>query len=164
MRSLGHTAVLNILVTLTVLFTTTGCAANTAPPADNNPPSPSHTAAVEDIAEAVFRYQFDHNASALQKKAETYCLSLPGETMPSAEFLRRFQDNHPPVAAANQCERKGVKNLFLRVQKLDWHGDNEVWVRGGYWEGNLSSSVEMFRVVNEKGKWVVKGARMEAIS
>lgn len=164
MRSSGHLAILFVLVILAVLSTTTGCAANAAPPAESNAASPSRTAAVEDIAEAVFRYQFDHNASAIQKSAETYCLSLPGETMPSAEFLRRFQGNHPPVAAANQCERKGVKNLFFRVQKLDWHGDNEVWVRGGYWEGNLSSSVEMFRVVNQNGKWIVKGARMEAIS
>lgn len=140
-----------------------GCASDPAPVVPQTT-SPSRTAAVDDIAEAVFRYQFDHNASALQKSAETYCLSLPGETMPSAEFLRRFQGNHPPVAAANQCERKGVKNLFFRVQKLDWHGDNEVWVRGGYWEGNLSSSVEMYRVVNQNGKWIVKGARMEAIS
>ncbi len=164
MRRSSHFFVLFVLVILAVLFTTAGCAANTAPPAENSSASPSRTAAVEDIAEAVFRYQFDHNASALQKKAETYCLSLPGETMPSAELLRRFAGNHPPVAAANQCERKGVKNLFFRVQKLDWHGDNEVWVRGGYWEGNLNSSVEMFRVVNQNGKWVVKGARMEAIS
>jgi hypothetical protein len=152
-----------VFVTLAVL-STTGCAANTASPTASNAAFPDRAAVVEDIAEAVFRYQFEHNASAIQKKAETYCLSLPGETMPSAEFLRRFAGNQPPVAAANQCERKGVKNLFFRVQKLDWHGDDEVWVRGGYWEGNLSSSVEMFRVVNQNGKWVVKGARMEAIS
>jgi hypothetical protein len=153
-----------ILVILFVLSTATGCAANTTAPADNNPASPSRAAAEDDIAEAVFRYQFDHNASAIQKRAEMYCLSLPGEEMPGAEFLRRFEGNRPPVAAADQCDRKAGKNLFFRVQKLDWRKDNEVWVRGGYWEGNLSSSIEMYRVVNDNGKWVVKGARMEAIS
>ena len=73
-------------------------------PAENNSPSPSRTAAEDDIAEAVFRYQFDHNASAIQKSAETYCLSLPGETMPSAELLRRFRatirPSPPPISAS----------------------------------------------------------------
>jgi hypothetical protein len=121
-------------------------------------------AAEADIAEAVFRYQFDHNASALQRRAERYCLSLPGERMPSAEFLERFAGDDKPVLAADRCERSSGKSLFFSLKKFDWHGEREVWVRGGYWEGNLSSSIELFRVVNDKGKWVVKGARMEAIS
>ena len=163
MRSSGSVLVLFVLVVFAVLFATTGCAA-TAAPADNNQAPPDRTASTNDIAEAVFRYQFDHNASAIQKGAEKYCLSLPGEKMPTAEFLKRFEGNRPPVLAADQCERKSGRSLFFRVQKLDWRKDNEVWVRGGYWEGNLSSSIEMFRVLNENGKWVVKGARMEAIS
>jgi hypothetical protein len=145
----------------------TACAQNSAssPQASQGSSNVATRAAAEaDIAEAVFRYQFDHNASAVQKGAEKYCLSLPGEKMPSAEFLKRFEGNRPPVLAADQCERKSGRSLFFRVQKLDWRKDNEVWVRGGYWEGNLSSSIEMFRVLNENGKWVVKGARMEAIS
>ncbi len=161
MRSSG---LVLVLVILSVLFTTTGCAANSASPAANNSASPDRTASINDITEAVFRYQFDHNASAIQKRAEKYCLSLPGDRMPGAEFLRRFEGNKPPVAAADHCERKGGKNLFFRVQKFDWHGDDEVWVRGGYWEGNLSSSTELFLVVNRNGKWIVKGARMEAMS
>ena len=36
--------------------------------------------------------------------------------------------------------------------------------RGGYWEGNLSSSLESYRVVFENGRWEVKGERMHAIS
>jgi len=152
-----------VLVVLFVLLTAADCAAGPAPTA-NNSASPSRAAAEDDIAEAVFRYEFDHNASRLQKHAEKYCLSLPGEKMPSAEFLQRFGGNQPPVAAADQCERKAGRNLFFRVLKLDWRKDNEVWVRGGYWEGNLSSSIELFRVVDEHGKWIVKGARMEAIS
>lgn len=128
------------------------------------PPSKVAAAAEGDIAEAVFRYQFDHNASAIQNRAEQYCLSLPGERMPNQYFLKRFESHRPPVAAADQCQRKPGKNLFFRVMKLDWRKDNEVWVRGGYFEGNLSSSIELYRVLNQNGKWVVKGARMEAIS
>ncbi|HEV8579242.1 MAG TPA: hypothetical protein VGX68_09170 [Thermoanaerobaculia bacterium] len=143
-----------------------GCAQNAAPAnsSEDASSSASRTAAEADIAEAVFRYQFDHNASAIQKGAEKYCLSLPGEKMPTAEFLKRFEGDRPPVLAADQCERRSGKSLFFRIQRLDWRKDHEVWVRGGYWEGNLSSSIEMFRVLNENGKWVVKGARMEAIS
>jgi len=124
----------------------------------------SRTDAEPDIYEAVFHYQFDHNASAIQTRAEKYCLALPEERMPDAPFLQRFGDHHPPVVAADRCERKSGQSLFFRIQRLDWHKDNEVWVRGGYWEGNLSSSIELYRVVRENGKWVVKGARMEAIS
>ena len=152
------------VLVLAVLLATTGCAAGSAPPVNDPASSPARAAAEADIAEAVFRYQFDHNASRIQKRAEKYCLSLPGERMPDAEFLKRFEGNHPPAAAADQCERKSGRNLFFRVQKLDWRKDTEVWVRGGYWEANLSSSTEMFRVLNENGKWVVKGARMEMIS
>jgi len=154
------------LVVLGLLVTLGGCAANGSAPdpaADSATPA-ARAADEEQIAEAVFRYQFDHNASGMQKSAEKYCLSLPGEKMPSAAFLQRFEGNTPPVLAADQCDRKSGKNLFFRVQKIDWRKDGEVWVRGGYFEGNLSSSLELFQVVNQNGKWAVKGARMEAIS
>ncbi|HEV2854808.1 MAG TPA: hypothetical protein VHC97_18585 [Thermoanaerobaculia bacterium] len=155
------------LAILALVSTLGGCAANanaTDPMASSSTASPSRAAAEEEIAEAVFRRQFEHNASGLQKNAEKYCLSLPGDRAPSAELLKRFGGNHPPVAAAGQCDRKSGKNLFFRINKFDWRKDDEVWVRGGYYEGNLSSSLELFQVVRENGKWIVKGQRMEAIS
>ena len=160
LRSLGKSAAPYLLLPFVALM---GCAAGPAP-VDHQTTPPSRSAAEDDIAEAVFRYQFDHNASAIQKRAEKYCLSLPGEKMPNADFLQRFEAHRPPVAAADQCERKSGKNLFFRVLKLDWRKDNEVWVRGGYFEGNLSASTETYRVQLKDGKWVVTGARMEAIS
>ncbi|HEY9420948.1 MAG TPA: hypothetical protein VIW92_06020 [Thermoanaerobaculia bacterium] len=150
-----------LLILLSLL--PSACAQNTGP-ASSEGSSPTRAAAEEDIAEAVFRYQFDHNASGIQKQAARYCLSLPGERSPGEAFLQRFQGNQPPVASAEECERVGGKNLFFRVQRFDWRKDNEVWVRGGYYEGNLSSSVEAFQVVRQNGRWVVKGARMEMIS
>jgi hypothetical protein len=148
------------------VFLLASCSQNSSPSdsASGSTISASRTAAEPDIYEAVFRYQFDHNASAIQKRAEKYCLSLPGEQIPGAPFFQRFGDHHPPVVAADRCERKSGQSLFFRIQHLDWRKDNEVWVRGGYWEGRLSSSTELFRVVHENGKWIVKGARMEAIS
>ena len=156
------------LATMTLLVLLSGCAASATNPTDSgsagSTASPSRAAAEEAIAEAVFRQQFEHNASAIQKNAEKYCLSLPGDRMPSAEFLKRFEGNRPPVAAADQCDRKSGKNLFFRINAFNWREDGEVWVRGGYYEGNLSSSLELYQVVKENGKWVVKGQRMEAIS
>ncbi len=62
----------------------------------------------EDICEAVFRYQFEHNASGLQQAAEFYCLSLgevtdKGNVDPSDELMRRFQGHRPPVKKVSQC-------------------------------------------------------------
>lgn len=155
---------MKLLVSLILLsLLSSSCAQNTAPTSSGGS-SPTRAAAEEDIAEAVFRYQFDHNASGIQKQAARYCLSLPGDRSPGEAFLQRFQGNQPPVASAEECERVGGKNLFFRVQRFDWRRDNEVWVRGGYYEGNLSSSVEAYQVVLQNGRWVVKGARMEMIS
>lgn len=140
------------------------CAQNSKISEEKTAAAPSHAAAEPEIFEAVFRYQFDHNASGIQKKAEKFCLELPGERSPDAAFLQRFEGNQPPVLSAEQCDRKAGKSLSFRIMKLQWIKDNEVWVRGGYWEGNLSSSLESYRVVFENGKWAVKGARMHAIS
>jgi len=151
------TEILTIL--LCILFVT-ACASSAPPPS----PGPDRLTAETDIADAVFRYQFEHNASAIQQQADHYCLSLPGERSPGADFLHRFDGNHPPVRRADECQRGSGHDLFFRVQRLDWRSDTEVWVSGGYWEGNLSSSKESYRVRFKNGKWVVDGARMEAIS
>ena len=148
------------LLLLFLPIAVTACASSAPPPSS----VPGGIVAETDIAEAVFRYQFDHNASAIQQKADHYCLSLPGEHSPDADFLHRFDGNHPPVTRADQCQRGSGHDLSFRVQRLDWRSDTEVWVSGGYWEGNLSSSKESYRVRFKNGKWVVDGARMEAIS
>lgn len=150
---------LKTFCSLLLFVSLTACASGAPPPSPEN-----RFAAQDDILEAVFRYQFQHNASGIQGKANRYCLTLPEDRAPGEELLRRFQGNQPPVASAEQCNRKAGKDLFFRVQNLDWRSDGEVWVRGGYWEGNLSSSVELYRVLRKDGRWTVEGARMEAIS
>jgi hypothetical protein len=150
---------ISILILLLAPLAISACAS--AGPA---PSSEAQAAATSDIAEAVFRYQFRHNASSLQERADRYCLSLPGERSPDAAFLQRFDGNTPPVMGVEECRRQSGKNLLFRVQRLDWRSDDEVWVTGGYWEGNLSSSGESYRVRRKDGKWVVDGARMETIS
>ena len=48
-----------------------------------------------DICEALFRHQFDHNASAVQKDASAYFLAFGAANAPKdpgADFLKRFAD------------------------------------------------------------------------
>ena len=125
---------------------------------------PPRSVSEPDILEAVFRYQFEHNASGIQQDAERYCLTITGGEKPSAEFLRRFEGNRPPVVAADQCDRQSGRNLFFQAKIEQWESDSEALVRGGYYEGNLSSSRETFRVVWEDGRWAVRDPRMEVIS
>jgi hypothetical protein len=125
---------------------------------------PPRSVSEPDILEAVFRYQFEHNASGIQQDAEKYCLTITGGEKPSAEFLRRFEGNRPAVVAADQCDRRSGRNLFFQAKVEQWESDAEAIVRGGYYEGNLSSSRETFRVVWEDGRWVVRDPRMEVIS
>ncbi len=47
----------------------------------------------DDIREAVFRYQFAHNASAQQQGAKVYFLSLAEDKDPSDRFMLRFKDH-----------------------------------------------------------------------
>lgn len=148
--------------TCLLLALTLSSACASAPPPSGS--GPNRLAAEADIAEAVFRYQFDHNASSIRQGADHYCLALPSERSPDAEFLHRFDGNHPPVRRADECQRGSGHDLFFRVQRLDWRSDTEVWVSGGYWEANLSASRESYRVRFKNGKWVVDGARMEAVS
>jgi hypothetical protein len=144
------------LPALTLLLALTACA-STGPV-----PSPeAQAAAAGDISEAVFRYQFQHNASTLQQTAERYCLFLPDERSPDEAFLRRFDGNSPPVVAGGQCNRQAARDLFFRVQKLDWQSDDEVWARGGFSEGTVRSSIETYQVRRRDGRWVVEGARRE---
>jgi hypothetical protein len=156
--SLGPFKTTSLLLALAL---SSACASSAPPPSGSGP---DRLTAEPDVAEAVFRYQFQHNASAIGQGADHYCLSLLEERPPDEGFLHRFDGNHPPVVRADQCQRGSGHDLFFRVQRLDWRSDTEVWVSGGYWEGNLSSSKESYRVRFKNGKWVVDGARMEAIS
>jgi hypothetical protein len=58
----------------------------------------------DDGREAVFRYQFDHNASGQQRSAHAYCLALGDKDAdPSEGFIKRFAHNKPRVRKASAC-------------------------------------------------------------
>jgi hypothetical protein len=162
---------LSLLILLYALIIS-ACAESISPP--------SRPVQEEDIRETVFRYQFAHNASGLQQTAEFYCLSL-GEVSdqdnldPSDELMRRFQDHQPPVKKASQCDAdmsQGVtdratgqqQGLIFRVTSIKWINDAEVEVEGGYYEAGLSASGNVYRVVKESGRWIVKEDKMLWIS
>jgi hypothetical protein len=65
------------------------------------------------IREAVFRYQFGHNASGYDeapttRKPDVYCIAMGGEVGgkmidPSQKFMKRFAGQRPPVRKASAC-------------------------------------------------------------
>lgn len=60
-----------------------------------------------DICEAVFRYQFEHNASGAQQKAKAYFLKIHNKD-PSDEFLARFKGHTPPVKKGSDFAIRGA--------------------------------------------------------
>ena len=127
-------------------------------------PPPPRSEAEPDILEAAFRFQFEHNESAIRDNARRYCLTLIGGKEPSTDFLRRFEGHEPPVVASGECDRASGKDLFFRAGIVEWENDSTAIVQGGYYEGNLSSSREELRVVWQDGRWVVEDKRLEVIS
>lgn len=120
----------------------------------------------DDVREAVFRYQFDHNASGLQRSAHAYCLALGDKGAdPSEGFIKRFAHNKPPVRKASACHiasssalvenHTGRPALLFRIANITRISDTEFRVNGGYYEGNVSSSGNGYTVRNEGGRWSV---------
>jgi hypothetical protein len=127
----------------------------------------------QDIREAVFRYQFNHNASGQQQNAKVYFLSLDQDKDPSNEFMERFKGTEPPVKKASQASKSaggvvdketGERGLLFRITSIKRLGENEVEVEGGYFEAGQSASRNVYRVKHENGKWVVKEEKLKRIS
>lgn len=131
----------------------------------------SRTAREDDVREAVFRYQFLHDQSGLQPRAEVLFISVDAKD-PSDQFLRRFSGNRPPVKkksqsrysrrragfSAIQVEDKHTRKpgLIYSVDSITWLSDSAVLVKGGYYAGGRAAAGHEYRVVRERGKWVVK--------
>jgi hypothetical protein len=114
-----------------------------------------------DICEAVFRYQFKHNASFAQQNADAYFIMIFKQD-PSDTFLARFAGNTPPV-------RKGSdfvigKGLVFSIGSINRIDENTAQVYGGIYEAGLSSSGNLYTVVRKSGKWLVAKDEMQWIS
>jgi len=129
----------------------------------------------DDIREAVFRWQFNHNVSGLQTNAKVYFLAV-GEKGgdPSDEFMKRFVGNKPPVRKRSQCtanagrrvldKQTGEQGLIFNVTSLRWISDTEVEAEGGYYEAGLSSSGNIYTLKKDNGKWKMTRDKLVEIS
>jgi len=128
----------------------------------------------DDIREAVFRWQFEHNSSYQQQNAGVYFLEVgENEGDPSDEFIKRFAGNKPPVRKRSECsvstggvfdKKTREKGLVFRATKIKWKTDTEVDVKGGYNEHGLSASGNTYTLKKENGKWKVVNDKMHWIS
>jgi hypothetical protein len=116
-----------------------------------------------DIAEAVFRYQFEHNASGQKTSAPAYYLVLLGAD-PPPEFLARFGDLSKPVMAGSEADPDYPNGLEFRVDSMERISASSVVVEGGYYEGPLSASGNTYLVEVVYGRWVVTCEVMDWIS
>jgi hypothetical protein len=129
----------------------------------------------DDIREAVFLWQFEHNASGQQTNAQVYFLEV-GEKGgdPGDEFMKRFTGHKPPVRKVSACsasadqgvldKKTGEKGLIFRVTSIKWKSDTSVDVSGGYYEAGESASGNTYTAKKEKGKWQVTNNKMHWIS
>jgi hypothetical protein len=125
------------------------------------------------VLEAVFRYQFDHNASGAQRNVDYFFLALD-QSDPPPELLQRFKDQSPrvlPASMAKVSADEGVKHkelgghgLIFDVTRIAWLDANTADVDGGYYEAGLSSSGNTYRVERREGKWIVTKNEMHWIS
>jgi hypothetical protein len=126
----------------------------------------------DDIREAVFRYEFAHNASGQQQTAKVYFLSLGKDTDPGDAFMSRFKDHKPPVKKRSQAtgqfevidKETGERGLIFRVTAIKRLDENKVVVDGGYYEAGLSSSGNTYTVERTEHKWGVTKDQMNWIS
>ncbi len=125
----------------------------------------------DQIREAVFRYQFEFNASGLGKAANAYFLSVGDHKDPSPELLKQFEAHHPvvkPVSASTLesgtaqvlDKETGLPGLIFRVTEIRWLSDDEVEVDGGYEEASESATGNTYRVVKEAAGWAVVECQM----
>jgi hypothetical protein len=137
--------------------------------------SSTSTLSVDDqVREAVFRHLFTHNASGMKDRAAVYFLSLAeiGKSKdPSPALMARFAQHKPRVEAVSRARvspdegvrhrETGEPGLVFRVTAIKRVSNDVVDVECGYYEGNMSSSGNTYRVERKSGVWVVTDARME---
>jgi len=127
----------------------------------------------DDIMEAVFRYQFANNYSGQQQGAKIYFIGMyiPGDSTRqsyyvdlSDELMMRFQKNSPPVKKASQCtisvngvfdKQTGERGLLFRIESVQELSNDEVEVKGGYFEAGLSASGNIYTLRRIDNHWVV---------
>lgn len=162
-------SLIQVLLTCSILALAFGCVTSDSSPKNTKGPTPVID---PDMAEAVFRYQFKHNASGQQTNATAYFLGL-GDSDPDDAFMNRFQGHRPPVKKLSQCTTKGMRvtdkqtgkrGLIFSVDNIVVTGADTAEASGGYYEGGLSSSGNTYYLKRKNGKWFVEKDTMHWIS
>jgi hypothetical protein len=184
MPSIQKRVIMHCYLTLCLAFPL-ACTRPPSPTAATAPPPPT-TAPVStsqptaraadrlDVLEAVFRHQFDKNASAGQRKVDYFFLALDADTDPPAELMKRFENETPKVLPASQAtaskasgvkhKTQGGRGLIFRVTDIAFLGADTAEVSGGYYEAGLSASGNTYIVQRSNGKWKVTKDQMHWIA
>jgi hypothetical protein len=158
--------------------TRSGEAASTSGAAPSTSDVAAATLSVDDqVREAVFRHQFKHNASGIKDRAAVYFLAIDEHGKrrdPSPALMARFAQHRPRVEAVSRASgsfdegvrhrETGEQGILFHVKAIKPVRDGVVEVEGGYYEGNLSSSGNFYRVERKAGVWVVTDDKMEWIA
>ena len=140
-------------------------------------PTATATPATEDMTdaiEALYRHQFEHNASGLQQTADVYFLNLQGDD-PPAEIMKRFAGHDPPVRPLSRVEAgsgvqgvldsvTGERGLIFNISEISASGEDAIEATGGYYEAGLSASTNEYRLEREDAGWTVVEDRIIIIS
>lgn len=131
----------------------------------------------DQVREAVFKHLFKQNASGMKERAAFYFLSLGDSDKPqdpSPALMARFAEHRPrvePVSRARISVEEGIrhretgeKGIVFRVTAIKRVSDDVMEVEGGYHEGTLSASGNVFRVERKNGVWVVTDDKMQWIA
>lgn len=124
-----------------------------------------------DVLEAIFRHQFSNNASGGQGQVAAFCLEVGQRLVPSS-LVAKFADVMPSVRADSDCEFRETQWVEKATgdPALVFHVDEMKCslefceATGGYREGNLSASQNMYKLEKRNGTWVVTGDKMQWIS
>jgi phytoene dehydrogenase-like protein len=156
----------NVFLTLLIVLLLCGCS--------SEPKDDTQLSEEDQIRQAVFRYQFEFNASGLGKASNAYYLSVESNHDPSLALLEQFEGHLPqvkPVSAseleagtAQVTEREsGLPGLIFRIEEISWLSNRQVEVEGGYEEASESGSVNIYRLEKTGDHWEVIEVQMLSI-
>jgi hypothetical protein len=135
-------------------------------------------AQLDDIREAVFRYQLEHARASQKEHREVYFFAVAEKDgrdeflplplgnkrhNPSEDLMSRFKEHKPAIRKNSdlQIRRKDPKRgLRFRATKIQWLSDTEAKVDGGY-DDAWGASWATFTVIKENGKWRVISSELK---
>jgi hypothetical protein len=114
-------------------------------------PSANQMAELNNVFEAMFRYQFKHEMSGMGKNAPAYFLSFNSTKQPS--FLKRFEGHTPPVKDGIAFrEGEGIK---FSIHSWEWISEDRIKVTASWHAGMQNSGGGQYILERKGGKWVV---------